>query len=67
MLAISAPRVAAPPCPKCGQSEAAIVSQRPNFAGTDPYHERGPTGTLLVYKCSCGCAFTHTVRVGERH
>jgi hypothetical protein len=66
MLAIAAPLVTAPPCPKCGQSEAEMVSQRPNFAGSDPYHERNPTGTLLVYKCPCGCAFTHTVRTEER-
>ena len=57
------PQNAIAPCPKCGQSESAIISITPEYAVDDVLREREAIAYRRVFKCPCGLAFTHTVNV----
>jgi len=52
----------APPCPKCGGTAAKLLTESAKHAVTDPYRQLPPVETVLVFKCACGAAFTHTVK-----
>jgi len=47
-----------PPCPGCGATSAAALTQTLEYQAQDPQKTGQPISVLVVYKCRCGRAFT---------
>jgi hypothetical protein len=57
-------QVPAVACPQCGQTNVTKIHSQKTETAT-PDGSAGPSVTHFAFTCSCGMAFTHTVKGDE--
>jgi len=49
-----------PKCGQCGSTQLTLLETQP-LTGQSGFFADARSGTVFVYRCECGWAFTHTV------
>jgi hypothetical protein len=52
-----------PVCSQCGSDVLKLIDHRPNYyVGARPSNYENPSNYTVAYQCSCGMAFTDTIK-----